>query len=136
MVGRRRVRYPTATMTVSADLEKRTHVYKRVDGVDVALDLYRPAGSGDRLPLVVWIHGGALIMGSRIGTVPPWLLAFCREQGVAVASIDYRLAPQVTAPAIVEDVRDAFTWLRGRVRGWPAWIRAESPSRARRPAAT
>ncbi len=113
MVGRRGFGYATPAMGLAADLQKRTHVYKRVDGVDVELDLYSPAASGARLPVVVWIHGGALVMGSR-SSVPPHLLNLCRDRGFALVSVDYRLAPQVKAPAIVEDVKDAFHWIRGR----------------------
>ncbi|MFN8635156.1 MAG: alpha/beta hydrolase [Chloroflexota bacterium] len=88
-----------------------THAYKHVDGLAVELDLYRPDAPSDLLPVVVWIHGGALIMGSRT-PVPPHLLALAESGQAAVASIDYRLAPPVTIPAIVEDLRDAFRWLQ------------------------
>src|SRR5215216_3922965 len=87
-----------------------TVVYKRAGGCEIALDLYRPSGA-TRLPVLVWIHGGALIMGSRAG-VPDHLFAVCRERDVAIVSIDYRLAPQVTLPEIIEDLRAAFRWLR------------------------
>src|SRR5687768_8028558 len=97
-------------MTDAAPLQKSTHVYKMF-GVKVELDVYQPARSAGRRPVVVWIHGGALIMGSRCG-VPPHLLDFCRDRGFALVSIDYRLAPQVQAPEIVGDVKDAFRWMR------------------------
>ena len=29
-----------------------------------------------------------------------------------LVSIDYRLAPEVKLPAIIEDLKDAFTWIR------------------------
>jgi acetyl esterase/lipase len=93
-------------------MQQATYVYKRVDGVNVELDLYRPAAAGGPVPVVVWIHGGALIMGSRAG-VPPHLLALEEDERIAVASIDYRLFPPVTRPAIIGDLRDAFRWLRG-----------------------
>jgi acetyl esterase/lipase len=35
------------------------------------------------------------------------------EAGFTVVSIDYRLAPETKLPAIIEDVRDAFGWMRG-----------------------
>ena len=35
----------------------------------------------------------------------------CRREGFALVSLDYRLAPEVKLPAIVEDVEDAFGWL-------------------------
>ena len=78
-------------MHAAAPLRKTTHVYKTL-GVKVELDVYRPATSAGRRPVVVWIHGGALIMGSR-SAVPPHLLHFCRDRGYALVSIDYRLAP-------------------------------------------
>jgi acetyl esterase/lipase len=61
---------------------------------------------------VVSIHGGALMMGSRKG-VHNKLRDFCQSQGWALVSIDYRLAPEVKLPAIIEDVQDAFRWIHG-----------------------
>jgi acetyl esterase/lipase len=59
----------------------------------------------------VWIHGGALIMGSR-GGVPRQLRERLLEYGYAIVSIDYRLAPETKLPAIIDDLRDAFRWVR------------------------
>jgi acetyl esterase/lipase len=50
-------------------------------------------------------------MGSRTG-VPKNLLDLCRDEGFALVSIDYRLAPQAKAPEIVGDVKDALRWVR------------------------
>jgi acetyl esterase/lipase len=61
--------------------------------------------------VVVWIHGGALITGSKNG-VPKNLLDLCRAEGYALVSIDYRLAPEVKLPELIADVEDAFAWLR------------------------
>jgi acetyl esterase/lipase len=41
------------------------------------------------------------------------LLELCRDDGFALVSIDYRLAPEVKLPDIIADVEDAFRWLRG-----------------------
>jgi acetyl esterase/lipase len=87
----------------------RTEVYKTVDGLDINADIYG-AGDGKR-PVVVWIHGGALIMGSRNG-VPRQLRERLLGYGYAIVSIDYRLAPETKLPAIIDDVRDAFRWVR------------------------
>jgi acetyl esterase/lipase len=62
-------------------------------------------------PVVVWLHGGALITGSK-NSVPKNLLDLCRDEGFALVSFDYRLAPEVKLPAIIADVEDAFRWLR------------------------
>jgi acetyl esterase/lipase len=59
----------------------------------------------------MWIHGGALIMGSR-----KWpdarLNAELFPRGFVVVSIDYRLAPETKLPGIIEDVQGAWRWLR------------------------
>jgi acetyl esterase/lipase len=95
-----------------AALPKKTYVFKEVDGVKVELDVHRP-DTTDVLPIVAWIHGGALIMGNRQG-VPRNLLDLCRTEGFALVSIDYRLAPQSKVPQIIDDVKDAFAWIRGK----------------------
>lgn len=90
---------------------KKTHAFKTVDDLKIHADVHRPDDSQVR-PVIVWIHGGALIMGSRAG-VPQRLLELCRTEGFALVSIDYRLAPEVKAAEILADVRDALRWVRG-----------------------
>jgi acetyl esterase/lipase len=89
---------------------KQTYTYKTVKKLDIQADVHR---AEDRVvrPVVVWLHGGALINGNRT-EVPGNLLALCRKEGYALVSFDYRLAPEVKLPAIIEDVKDAFRWLR------------------------
>jgi acetyl esterase/lipase len=89
----------------------KTYLYKEADGLPIRADVYRSEGKLP-LPVVVWIHGGALIQGSRSG-VPRNLLDLCRAENFALVSIDYRLAPEVKLPAILDDVKDAFRWIHG-----------------------
>jgi acetyl esterase/lipase len=89
---------------------KRTYTYKTAGTVEVQADVHRASDAVVR-PVVVWLHGGALIMGSRTH-VPQNLLDLCDEEGFALVSFDYRLAPEVKLPVIIEDVEDAFRWLR------------------------
>lgn len=90
---------------------KATHTYKTVGDLKIQVDVYRPADDRVR-PVVVWIHGGALILGNRAG-VPKNLLDLCASEGYALVSIDYRLAPEAKLPEIVGDVEDALSWVRG-----------------------
>lgn len=90
-------------------LIKLTYVYKEKDGVSISADVYRPTGTEDR-PVVVWIHGGALIVGSRT-QVPKDLLQLCTEERLILVSLDYRLAPEVKLPEIANDITDAFQWI-------------------------
>lgn len=94
-------------------LEKTTVAYRKVDGHDILADVYRPADEKVR-PVIVHIHGGALIMGNReISKADTLLLPFAEHYGYAVVSIDYRLAPETKLPAIISDIEAAFTWLGG-----------------------
>ena len=78
--------------------------------MEIQLDLIR-RDSGVAQPVVVWIHGGALINGNRKG-VNGRIRTMLLQRGYAIASIDYRLAPEPKLPHIVEDVEDAFEWIR------------------------
>ena len=94
----------------------KTYTFKRFDSQTNQLqaDVHRPAGDAIR-PAIVFIHGGALMMGSRGMTPKPGsLLKTLLDAGYVVVSIDYRLAPQVKLPEILEDVRDACAWVRQR----------------------
>ena len=88
-----------------------TIVYKKAAGCDIRLDIYAQGGGG-RHPALMYIHGGALMTGSRKGVGSP-MLAELFARGYVIASIDYRLAPETKLPEIIEDVRDAWRWMRG-----------------------
>ena len=92
-----------------AQWTKETIVYKTVGPTRIEADVYRRNGTESR-PCVVWIHGGALIMGSRQG-VPRDIRELCQAQNYVLVSLDYRLAPEVKLPAIIEDLQDAFRWI-------------------------
>jgi acetyl esterase/lipase len=88
---------------------RKTFVYKRVGDLGIQADVYRPAGDAV-CPVLLWIHGGALIMGDR-GGVDRRLRTPLLKAGYAIVSIDYRLAPETKLPRIIEDLRDAYAWL-------------------------
>lgn len=89
----------------------RTSPYKRVDGHEVLADVWLPAGTGPH-PVVLYLHGGGLIMGGR-SWVPADQRDALLEDGIAVVSADYRLAPETTLPGIAQDLDDAVAWVRG-----------------------
>jgi acetyl esterase/lipase len=75
------------------------------------LDLYAPK-KAKNVPLILWIHGGAFLFGSKEGfPVEPVPLQFLLE-GYAVASINYRLSPEAVFPVQLEDCKAAIRWLR------------------------
>jgi acetyl esterase/lipase len=88
-----------------------TYTYKVADGCEIKADVFQ-AAPGARKPAVVWIHGGALIMGSRKSPDARFHAELLRR-GFVVVSIDYRLAPETKLPGIIADVQDAWRWVRG-----------------------
>ena len=88
----------------------KTHVFKKVGDLEIKADVYQPA-TDKNCPVVMWIHGGALIMGDRRG-IDADLRDMMLKAGYAVVSIDYRLAPETKLPAILEDVQDGYRWVR------------------------
>jgi acetyl esterase/lipase len=55
-------------------------------------------------------------MGHR-GQIDRALLGKLLQDGYVVVSIDYRLAPETKLPAILEEVRDAYRWVREKGPG-------------------
>ncbi len=90
----------------------KTHVYKRAEGYALSLDVYTPERVAAGIPAVVFLHGGALIWGSR-KDVNPAERAAVLEAGMAYVSVDYRLAPETNLTEICADVKDALKWVRG-----------------------
>ncbi|MCE9603645.1 MAG: alpha/beta hydrolase [Planctomycetia bacterium] len=99
---------PVAT---KPDFLLETFVYKQVGTLEIKADVLMREKTKTPRPVVVWIHGGALINGYRTG-VPNWMREEFLPRGYAIVSIDYRLAPETKLPAIVDDVTDAFRWVR------------------------
>lgn len=91
-------------------VEKRTYTYKVVDDCAIEADVYVSPGDADR-PAILWIHGGALMAGSR-DDIGPGDLERYLNAGYVVVSIDYRLAPETKLAGIIEDVQDAYRWVR------------------------
>ena len=71
------------------------------------LDLYVPE-TGENLPLIIWIHGGAWRGGDKTHYMPIEYL----KAGYAGASLNYRLSQHAIFPAQIEDVKAAVRWLR------------------------
>jgi acetyl esterase/lipase len=80
-------------------------------------DLYLVPNPGKRTPLLVWIHGGAFLHGSKEG-VSSRLVQACLANGISVASINYRLAQQAPFPAAFHDAARAVQYLRFDAGRW------------------
>jgi acetyl esterase/lipase len=77
------------------------------------MTLFRPPSDDGEVPVVVQVHGGAWEHGMRWTSLSQSnALKGLVERGIAVASIDYRLAPANPWPDQIEDVMCAVRFLR------------------------
>jgi acetyl esterase/lipase len=111
----------TPTQPVVALLPaKQTYAYKTVGDCSIRADVFRPNDERP-CPVILWLHGGALIWGSRTRIRPEQLERYVKE-GFVVVAIDYRLAPETKLPAILDDLKDAYEWIR---KAGPALFHAD-----------
>lgn len=77
------------------------------------LDLYLPPNQKKSRPLVIWIHGGGWTAGNKFGDMDymSLLVKSVLEKGYALASINYRLAPEAIFPAQIQDCNKAIDFL-------------------------
>jgi len=75
------------------------------------LDLYLPENTEGPYPVVVYIHGGAWLIGhKRVAYMEP--LFYVLEHGYALVSIDYTLSDQAEFPTQIYEVKTAVRFLR------------------------
>lgn len=82
----------------------------RVDGGAITVRVYAPDDAAP-LPCHVYLHGGGFWLG-RLDDFDPLCRGLAREAGCAVASVDYRLAPEHKFPTAAKDAYAALTWVR------------------------
>lgn len=80
-----------------------------VEGGRITVRLYVPFG-GPRPPLHVFLHGGGWCIGT-LDERDPRCRMIASGAGCAVASVDYRLAPENAYPTAPEDCYAALVWL-------------------------
>ncbi|MDQ3060700.1 MAG: alpha/beta hydrolase [Pseudomonadota bacterium] len=78
------------------------------DGHALPARLYAP--SHEKLPILLYFHGGGFTIGS-IATHDVLCRQLSHLAGCAVVSLDYRLAPEHKFPVAAHDAWDALQWL-------------------------
>jgi acetyl esterase len=92
--------------------------YARPDNVSLKLDVSVPNTSGPH-PAIILVHGGAFVEGTRYSGLAA-LFRLLSDLDLVVFTIDYRLAPQYTYPAAIEDVEAAIRWVRSNAARYKA----------------
>ncbi|MCF2528775.1 alpha/beta hydrolase [Yinghuangia soli] len=77
---------------------------------DVTLVSARPRGLDGPLPLVYYMHGGALVMGNAWSVLPRVVEEWVLPLGMAALSVEYRLAPEAPYPGPLDDCHAGLVW--------------------------
>jgi acetyl esterase/lipase len=110
IVGPRTLRLTRALFGLPRASARGVEVLTLHSGVGVRL--HRPVGVTEPAPALVWMHGGGYVVGTARSD-DGLCRRFCRELGVTVASVEYRLAPEHPYPAALDDCYSALVWLAG-----------------------
>jgi acetyl esterase len=95
----------------------------KVEVRDVAISgalsgrLYTPPNSAGPLPVLVYLHGGGWVAGTT-ATHDPFCRLLSEAAGVIIASVEYRLAPEHSHPAALEDALAAVHWAGSHAAQW------------------
>ncbi len=92
--------------------------YCTMDGVALTMDVYAPRNQTGATPVVVYVHGGAWMFGDKSEGTGAIMMPALLDAGFAVATVNYRLAPEFTFPAMIEDVKCAIRSLRAHANDY------------------
>ncbi|MDZ4825103.1 MAG: alpha/beta hydrolase [Actinomycetota bacterium] len=104
-----------ANMELMTGMVPKHPVYEVYDTVlatavrDISVRVYRPSDAPNQ-PLLVWLHGGGWVIGS-VDSHDQLCRLLCDATGAMVVSVEYRLAPESTFPAAVEDSVAVWDWV-------------------------
>ncbi|HCS22087.1 MAG TPA: alpha/beta hydrolase [Bacteroidetes bacterium] len=77
------------------------------------LDIYMPANAKGKVPLIIFVHGGAWLSNDKYADMGYMqkTIAEIVSSGYALASIDYRFSTQAAFPAQIQDCNRAVSFL-------------------------
>jgi acetyl esterase/lipase len=83
-------------------------------GWRTSLDVYRHRSRPSGCPVLVQVHGGGWVIGSKDDQARPLMLHLAAKGWVCVA-VNYRLSPRATFPDHLLDLKHAMAWVRRHV---------------------
>ncbi|MDO4492169.1 MAG: alpha/beta hydrolase [Lachnospiraceae bacterium] len=73
------------------------------------LDVYYPNGTSEKLPVIVSIHGGGYVYGTK--EIYKYYCMFLAQQGFTVVNFNYHLAPDWKFPAPLHETNLVLDWM-------------------------
>ncbi|OBK30545.1 alpha/beta hydrolase [Mycobacterium asiaticum] len=96
------------------DMADMAEISQDVIAGSLPVRIYRPTTGSDQ-PVLVYFHGGGLVMGSN-HSFEPLARALASASGAVVVSVQYRLAPESPPPAQFDDAYTATEWVARNAR--------------------
>lgn len=98
------------SLTERSDMIRYDNIIYGPDPCIHTLDIYRPKNrEKERLPVIIHVHGGGWIYGSKEGY--QYYCMTLAANGYAVINMNYRLAPVFRFPSPIEDLNFLVQWL-------------------------
>lgn len=98
-----------AGLVEPTSIEKFRDISYGPHGIENTLDVYYPIGTSQKLPTLIHIHGGGFFYGDK--ELYRFYTMFLATQGFTVINFNYRLAPDHTYPAPLEDINQVLQWM-------------------------
>ncbi|ESW08661.1 hypothetical protein PHAVU_009G063600 [Phaseolus vulgaris] len=118
------------TQVVPAGFDSNTNVVSKdilvIPETAVTARLYRPNSTPQnaKLPLVLYLHGGAFCISSASDPVyHNSLNKLVADSNVVALSLNYRLAPEHPLPAAYQDSWSAIQWVASQAKAQEDWFR-------------
>ncbi len=98
-----------------ANIERISNIrYSRERAINLKLDVYRGWDKPTNCPVLLQIHGGAWVLGTKNEQGVP-LMRRMAQRGWVCVSVDYRLSPHATFPEHLIDLKRAIKWIRENI---------------------
>lgn len=99
-------------------VQKTNLPYLADDLKEHTLDVYYPEGAKEKLPVIIDIHGGGWMAGSK--EINKNYCISLASRGYCVFNLNYRLAGEYRFKDQIEDIFAAFEWISGAAKNYPA----------------
>jgi acetyl esterase/lipase len=109
-----RVTRPSPQGSLGAGLDKNIDYWGDGHRATVSTSTGRAGPSRRTRPVMVYIHGGAWVMGEKREQGKPMMYELVARGWVCVA-INYRLSPRATWPAHIVDAKKAVAWVKAHI---------------------
>lgn len=100
----------TQSLTSTETVDILDKMITGIDENDIRIRIYKPVHQETELPVLLWIHGGGYIIGS-IEDNDSLCVQVVKMANCVVVSVDYRLAPEHSYPAPLEDCYSVLKWI-------------------------